>query len=78
MKTNWMSASLSLPGAGASVDFLLLGRRVPLCGTFSDGSFRARWADYNAGRVESWMPSEDSLDRLGQSALIESRSQAGG
>jgi len=31
---------------------------VPIHGTFTEGVFHARWADYRADRVDSWHASE--------------------
>jgi hypothetical protein len=58
MQTQWIFSSTFLPRTGEPVDFMLEDRGQPIHGTFADGSFRSRWADYDAGRVKSWRGSE--------------------
>jgi hypothetical protein len=54
MQTQWIFSSTFLPHVGEPVDFMLEDRGQSIRGTFSDGSFHSRWADYDAQRVKSW------------------------
>ena len=54
MATHWIFSSTSLPHRGEPIDFQLDDHEEPIHGTFADGSFHSRWADYAIDRVPSW------------------------
>ena len=54
MQTPWIFSSTFLPYTGEPIDFLLEDRSQPMHGTFANGMFHSRWADYAADRVQSW------------------------
>jgi hypothetical protein len=58
MQAPWIFSSTFLPCAGEPVDFLVEDRMQPMHGTFGNGMFHSRWADYGADRVQSWRGSE--------------------
>ena len=67
MQAPWIYSSTFLPYTGEPIDFLLEDRSQPMHGTFADGMFHSRWADYAADRVQSWHgsdadPSAEPLD----------------
>jgi hypothetical protein len=54
MSTKWNFSSTFLPYTGEPIDFQLEDREEPIHGTFANGTFHSRWADYDADRVQSW------------------------
>jgi hypothetical protein len=54
MSTTWISISTFTPYTGESIDFRLEDREESIHGTFTDGAFHSRWADYDSNRVQSW------------------------
>jgi hypothetical protein len=54
MHAPWIVSSTFLPYTGEPIDFRLEDRSQPIHGTFLDGIFHSRWADYGAHRVQSW------------------------
>ena len=58
MQAPWIFSSTFLPYTGEPIDFLLKDRSEPLHGTFGNGMFHSRWADYGADRVQSWRGSD--------------------
>jgi len=54
MQTPWIFSSTFLPYTGEPIDFMLEDRSQPIHGTFVNGVFHSRWADYGADRVQSW------------------------
>ncbi len=58
MQAKWIFSSTFLPCTGEPIDFLLEDRSEPLHGTFDNGIFHSRWADYSANRVQSWRGSD--------------------
>jgi hypothetical protein len=58
MQAPWIYSSTFLPYTGEPIDFLLEDRSQPMHGTFVDGMFHSRWADYAADRVQSWRGSD--------------------
>ncbi len=54
MATYWILSSTYLPHRGETIDFQLDDREEPVHGTFADGNFHSRWADYSVDRVTSW------------------------
>ncbi len=58
MQTEWIFSSTFLPFAGDSVEFMLEEREQPIHGTFVNGVFHSRWADYEIDRVQSWRAAE--------------------
>jgi hypothetical protein len=54
MQAQWIFSSTFLPYTGEPIEFLLEDRKQPIHGTFANGIFRSRWADYGADRVASW------------------------
>lgn len=54
MATHWIFSSTYLPHSGEPVDFQIDDREEPLHGTFANGCFHSRWADYAVERVRSW------------------------
>ena len=70
MSTNWIFSSTFLPYIGEPIDFQLEDRGNPIHGTFVDGAFHSRWANYDADRVQSWRPAIADPAREG---IIEAR-----
>jgi hypothetical protein len=60
MQAPWIFSSTFLPFAGEPIDFMLEDRNQPIHGTFVDGIFHSRWADYGPDRVQSWRGSTDA------------------
>jgi hypothetical protein len=60
MQAKWIFSSTFLPYTGEPIDFLLEDRSEPIHGTFDNGIFHSRWADYSANRVQSWRGSDDA------------------
>ncbi|MEO7062396.1 MAG: hypothetical protein ABI082_01305 [Dokdonella sp.] len=60
MSRQWVRSSASLPHAGASIQFMIDDRKVPMEGTYAGGVFRSRWCTYDVGCVNSWCASDDS------------------
>lgn len=58
MQAPWIYSSTFLPYTGEPIDFLIKDRSEPLHGTFGNGMFHSRWADYDADLVQSWRGSE--------------------
>jgi hypothetical protein len=58
MQAPWIYSSTFLPYTGEPIDFLLEDRSQPMHGTFANGMFHSRWADYAADRVQSWRGSD--------------------
>lgn len=58
MQEKWIFSSTFLPYTGEPIEFMLEDRNQPIHGTFADGIFHSRWADYDAGRVASWRGSD--------------------
>jgi hypothetical protein len=58
MEAKWIFSSTFLPYTGEPIEFMLEDRNQPIHGTFADGIFHSRWADYDADRVASWRGSE--------------------
>jgi hypothetical protein len=54
MSAKWIISSTFLPYTGEPIDFLLEDRETPISGTFADGRFHSRWADFSADQVQSW------------------------
>jgi len=54
MQEKWIFSSTFLPYTGEPIEFMLEDRNQPIHGTFADGVFHSRWANYDAGRVASW------------------------
>lgn len=54
MQEKWIFSSTFLPYTGEPIEFLLEDRSQPIHGTFADGVFHSRWADYDADRIASW------------------------
>lgn len=54
MQEKWIFSSTFLPYTGEPIEFMLEDRNQPIHGTFADGIFHSRWADYDANRVASW------------------------
>jgi len=58
MQAKWIFSSTFLPYTGEPIEFMLEERNQPIHGTFSNGVFHSRWADYDADRVASWRGSD--------------------
>ena len=58
MQAQWIFSSTFLPYTGEPIEFLLEDRKQPIHGTFANGLFHSRWADYDADRVASWRGSD--------------------
>jgi hypothetical protein len=58
MQEQWVFSSTFLPYTGEPIEFMLEDRNQPIHGTFADGIFHSRWADYDADRVASWRGSD--------------------
>jgi hypothetical protein len=54
MQAPWNHKSTFLPYTGEAIDFMLEDRSQPMHGTFANGMFHSRWADYDVDRVHSW------------------------
>ena len=54
MQMSWISSSTNLPLEGEPVQFLADGREVSLRGTYTNGVFHSRWAEYDVGRIGAW------------------------
>ncbi len=54
MQTKWVFSTTFLPYTGEPIEFLLEDRKQSIHGTFANGIFHSRWADYDADRVQSW------------------------
>ncbi|MEO8742119.1 MAG: hypothetical protein ABI365_02910 [Lysobacteraceae bacterium] len=54
MQEPWIYSSTFLPYTGEPIEFLLEAHDQPIHGTFDNGVFHSRWADYAAERVASW------------------------
>jgi hypothetical protein len=67
MQAKWIFSSTFLPYTGEPIDFLLEDRSEPIHGTFDNGIFHSRWANYSASRVQSWR----GADGAGSVAPIE-------
>jgi hypothetical protein len=61
MQAPWIFSSTFLPYTGEPIDFMLEDRSQPIHGTFGDGAFHSRWADYDAQRVLSWRVADPDL-----------------
>ena len=57
MQAQWVFSSTFLPYTGEPIDFTLEDRTEPMHGTFANGTFHSRWADYSTSRVRSWRSS---------------------
>ena len=63
MHDQWVGSASGLPQEGQSVEFVLDGREVAMCGTYVERTFRSHWSDYPIERVRSWRPANfDSRD----------------
>ncbi|MEO7478751.1 MAG: hypothetical protein ABIT64_05930 [Lysobacteraceae bacterium] len=60
METPWIFSSTFLPCVGEPIEFLLEEREQPMHGTFANGAFHSRWADYDSSRVGSWRALQDA------------------
>ncbi len=58
MEAKWIFSSTFLPYTGEPIEFMLEEREQPIHGTFANGVFHSRWADYETDRVQSWRESE--------------------
>jgi hypothetical protein len=58
MQEKWIFSSTFLPYTGEPIEFMLEDRNQPIHGTFADGVFHSRWADYDPERVASWRESD--------------------
>ena len=58
MQVQWIFSSTFLPYTGEPIEFMLEDRKQPIHGTFANGIFHSRWADYDADRVSSWRESD--------------------
>ena len=58
MQEKWIFSSTFLPYTGEPIEFMLEDRNQPIHGTFANGAFHSRWADYDADRVASWRGSD--------------------
>ena len=58
MQAKWIFSSTFLPYTGEPIEFMLEDRNQPIHGTFANGLFHSRWADYDADRVASWRGSD--------------------
>jgi len=54
MSTTWFISATFLPYTGEPIDFLLEERGEPIHGTFANGMFQTRLANYETGLVRSW------------------------
>lgn len=54
MQDQWIYSSSFLPYTGDPIEFRLEEREQPISGTFADGVFHSRWADYGRSSVGSW------------------------
>ena len=74
MQAQWVFSSTFLPYTGEPIDFLLEDRTEPIHGTFGNGKFHSRWADYSRSRVQSWRSSNSAQSV----ALIHTQTAATG
>jgi hypothetical protein len=51
---DWFFSATFLPYTGEPIDFRLEDRETPISGTYVDGKFHSRWADFSPDRVLSW------------------------
>ncbi len=58
MQAQWIFSSTFLPYTGEPIEFRLEERQQPIYGTFADGTFYSRWAEYDAERIKSWRGSD--------------------
>lgn len=58
MQEKWIFSSTFLPYTGEPIEFMLEDRKQPIHGTFANGAFHSRWADYDVDRVASWRGSD--------------------
>ena len=58
MQDKWVFSSTFLPYTGEPIEFMLEDRNQSIHGTFADGAFHSRWADYDVDRVQSWRESD--------------------
>ncbi len=58
MQTKWIFSSTFLPYTGEPIEFMLEDRKQAIHGTFANGIFHSRWADYDVDRVQSWRGSD--------------------
>ncbi len=61
MQDPWICCSSFLPATGAPIEFRLEEREQPIHGTFADGIFHSRWADYCRSSVGSWRSLDSDL-----------------
>jgi hypothetical protein len=54
MRSKWIFSSTLLPHPKETVEFLIEEREQSIHGTFANGVFHSRWADYDSRRVASW------------------------
>jgi hypothetical protein len=64
MQTKWIFSSTFLPYTGEPIEFMLEDRNQPIHGTFANGAFHSRWADYDVDRVASWRGSDGDLSAV--------------
>jgi len=74
MQDKWIFSSTFLPYTGEPIEFMLEDRNQSIHGTFADGVFHSRWADYDADRVASWRGSDPDPSAV---ALAQSKASAG-
>jgi hypothetical protein len=53
----WIHSASFLPHTGEPIEFMLEEHGQSIYGTFANGEFHSRWADYDARRVASWRKS---------------------
>jgi hypothetical protein len=70
MQDQWIYSSSFLPYTGDPIEFRLEEREQPISGTFADGVFHSRWADYGRSSVGSWrvLHDEPSAPPMGEPA----------
>jgi hypothetical protein len=75
MAMPWVFSSTFLPHSGEPIDFLLEDRDEPIHGTFEDGGFHSRWANYDSARVRSWRqaPIDPEHEVIGDSRIARPR-----
>jgi len=56
MSSQWVASSTALPQDGASVEFVLDGRKIPIDGNYTRQTFQSRWSGYDVQRVRAWRP----------------------
>ena len=52
----------SPPREQQTVEFLVVGRDVPLLGWYESCTFHSRWAKYSCDRVDRWRPHSERTD----------------